>query len=391
MKNFRRACWLMLALGLSLGSLWAEEPLSTEQLRNILNDKTLSLESKLSAIAKLLDPTGTPEVPSGPQTLATASVGQPKSAPSLRLQPKSGKATTPYANYTLQILARSEGGSITALSLDDKNYTFATSPTVGLTESLNLKLGLNIFKLQVTDNSGQVTQQNIEITRTEWPSKQIGQRASLAILPMAQDATNLTESLSQFILETQRYRLVERAQLQAILQEQKLSGSLLADKSSSLQIGKLLSARYSLAGEVRIGKDFEVVTRLLDNETGEILAICDAYAPDVERAKVRYSMEFLAGKIRDALPWFQTELIALQKDKLILTRPDNITPVPGMDFLVVRREPDLRDDDTGLVLVPGEEVVLAKAKLEQVTANTLICSLKEKLGNNFENLKAISQ
>lgn len=67
-------------------------------------------------------------------------------------------------------------------------------------------------------------------------------------------------------------RVVERAQLQQILQEQNLGREGRVDPSSVSQIGRLIGARYMVTGTLfDIRGDVRVDARLFDTETGLIL------------------------------------------------------------------------------------------------------------------------
>jgi TolB-like protein len=67
-------------------------------------------------------------------------------------------------------------------------------------------------------------------------------------------------------------RAVERAQLQAVLQEQNLGREGRVDPNSVVQIGRLVGARYMVTGTIfDLRGDFRIDARLFDAETGEII------------------------------------------------------------------------------------------------------------------------
>jgi TolB-like protein len=67
-------------------------------------------------------------------------------------------------------------------------------------------------------------------------------------------------------------RVVERAQLQQILQEQNLGREGRVDPATVSRIGKLIGARYMVTGElVDIRGSLRIDTRVFNSETGEIL------------------------------------------------------------------------------------------------------------------------
>ena len=360
-----------------------------DHIKTILSDQTLSEKEKVSQISLAVQYESPSPITKEVLTRDIAN-SIPTSPPQIKTNLKDGQAQTPFSNYTLELLARSEGGMIKSITIGGRALSFAPSGTVGVTEDIPLELGENKIELLITDNADQTLAEAITITRVKRPSQSPQQRASLAVLPLDQDSKQLTELLSQFLLETERYRLVEREKLNEIMKEQKLSNSLFSDKSTSIKLGKILSARYSLAGEVRMSNDFEAVTRMIDNESGEVLAIIDAYAPNIERGELKYSLRHLAGKIKQALPWFESDVLSQNNGQIYLSKPEHLQPVNGMDFMLIRKEPDLIDESTGIVLLPGQEFVLGKARLEQVSRKGIICTLEKPI-SDISQLKAVSR
>jgi TolB-like protein len=67
-------------------------------------------------------------------------------------------------------------------------------------------------------------------------------------------------------------RVVERAQIQAILQEQDLARSDRIDQTTALRVGRLLNARYMVTGTLYdVRGQFRIDARLFDVETSQIL------------------------------------------------------------------------------------------------------------------------
>ena len=67
-------------------------------------------------------------------------------------------------------------------------------------------------------------------------------------------------------------RVVERAQIQAILQEQQLSRDSSVDQATALRMGRLLNARYMVTGTIYdVRGNFRIDARLFDVETSQIL------------------------------------------------------------------------------------------------------------------------
>ncbi len=83
----------------------------------------------------------------------------------------------------------------------------------------------------------------------------------------------LSERVVTRLAERGRVRVLERALLDKIMEEQKLSATGLVDAATSVRIGRLLGARGILSGTVTdLGELIEIHTRLLNVETGEVVA-----------------------------------------------------------------------------------------------------------------------
>lgn len=81
----------------------------------------------------------------------------------------------------------------------------------------------------------------------------------------------VSERLTELLAERGFVRIVERAMLDKVLEEQKLAASGLVDPATAVKIGRLLGARGMLTGTAMDqGENLEVHVRLLNIETGEV-------------------------------------------------------------------------------------------------------------------------
>lgn len=91
------------------------------------------------------------------------------------------------------------------------------------------------------------------------------------------DAEYFTEQLMQQAIRNDRFRLVERQDLQSILDELKLQLSGLTDNTQAAKVGELMHADLMIGGTVFKRKDnFELFLKLLRVESGEILSVTKA-------------------------------------------------------------------------------------------------------------------
>ena len=83
----------------------------------------------------------------------------------------------------------------------------------------------------------------------------------------------LASALQERLLEHGRVQLVERAVLEKLMAELKLSTSQLTDRNTALSLGRLLAARLILTGKIiHSGPQTQVSARLIETETGRIVA-----------------------------------------------------------------------------------------------------------------------
>jgi curli biogenesis system outer membrane secretion channel CsgG len=82
----------------------------------------------------------------------------------------------------------------------------------------------------------------------------------------------LPDLLGQTLMTSTRIRLVERQQLEQVLQEQKLGSSALADEQTRLRLGRLVGARWMVFGSlVRIGEVWQMDVRIVDVERAQVV------------------------------------------------------------------------------------------------------------------------
>jgi len=94
--------------------------------------------------------------------------------------------------------------------------------------------------------------------------------------PERQDFSDLGVGLQQMLLtelsQSSDLRIVERATLQQILDEQDLAVEGRVDASTAARVGRLVGARYAITGVFTdVWGDFRMDARIVDGETGEVL------------------------------------------------------------------------------------------------------------------------
>jgi len=108
------------------------------------------------------------------------------------------------------------------------------------------------------------------------------------------EARNITERFSYELSQTRKFNIIERQQLDLILDEQKTQLSGCVADECAVQIGELVGARYVIAGSVtKTFGLYGIAVRLIDVESGEIIThILESDEADVQK--------FVSQRVRNA-------------------------------------------------------------------------------------------
>jgi hypothetical protein len=196
----------------------------------------------------------------------------------------------------------------------------------------------------------------------------------IAVLPFQSEGIDpnvlnaVWNAINGIILNSDRFRAVERAQIESVLQELQLTE--LADPAQALQIGQLTQAYVLLAANiiVRDAKEVEVHARLIDTTTSEQMATYDVFIKDVAnpddlnagaQGLLKFLKEFfpeLSGEVT-----FTREVRGRPEIGVNWTTEDN---VPAMAPLwVVYEIPAELDPDTGEELYPADYEPVGRGRI----------------------------
>lgn len=125
-------------------------------------------------------------------------------------------------------------------------------------------------------------------------------RISMAFIALTSDAKNsfvenyVTDAITQAVYEHGNVKIVERANVQKLLDEQLFQASGYVDDDSAKSIGKLAGVDYVCYGDMKdIGNQITINSRIVDVESGEVVAISrttvdkDTYLKDYAVAQKR--------------------------------------------------------------------------------------------------------
>lgn len=201
------------------------------------------------------------------------------------------------------------------------------------------------------------------------------QRTKLAVLNFKVigrkcDNPALGEVVSEWfitsIVKTGRFEVVERNQLNKILQEQKLGLTGIIDQKTASKIGKVLGADAIITGSiVKLKDSVEINSRVVNAQNGSIIAAenVQAYSEDVLRA----TMDQLTSRI----------MINFPLTGYIVNRTDNIITLDlgqgsglqaGTEFEVFREGEVVKHPKTGKIL-DIRHIYTGKVRITQVDQN----------------------
>lgn len=154
----------------------------------------------------------------------------------------------------------------------------------------------------------------------------VGDRLSIAVLPF--ESKGIGSSLGQIDLldklitgfvNSNRFKVIERAQLEKILVEQKLGLSGIIDVSTAAQIGKGIGVDGVVCGSITQGGNAVTIdARLIDTETAAIISAKDAYSNSVSLQNLSQMLTDLATKFKADLPILHGYVIGVQSEKVTI-------------------------------------------------------------------------
>ncbi len=172
------------------------------------------------------------------------------------------------------------------------------------------------------------------------------------------------------LVNRERFNMVERQQLAAVMTEQQLSEAL-GNPDAALRLGKIIPAQVFLIGDVvERGNEIEVMVRAVSTETGSIVAQVDTNIPDKnDIEKMKFGCDDLAQQLLDAFPRLSGEVLSERSGQIMVnwTTEDGIRE--GMRMLIVEVQEPWIDEDTGEVLEEGDVITVGKAIITNVTSN----------------------
>jgi TolB-like protein len=152
----------------------------------------------------------------------------------------------------------------------------------------------------------------------------VGERLSIAVLPFESKGIggglgqiDLLDKLVTGFVSINRFKVIERAQLEKILEEQKLGMTGIIDATTAAQIGKGIGVDGVVCGSITQGGNAVTIdARLIDTETAAIIVAKDAYSSGTSLQNLSQMISDLAAKFKTDLPLLNGYVISVQGTKV---------------------------------------------------------------------------
>jgi TolB-like protein len=259
---------------------------------------------------------------------------------------------------------------ITKLTLNDKPILSRKGNIIFFSQFIELTEGKNTIVLKAEDDSGNSSQKVISIFRRIPKALQLKERLSLTVLPFEekQNYTEISNSFQDYLINAlvnqNRFNIVERTLLEAILQEQKLGRTELFDERTAIKLGKLIAAKAIVAGNIIQSKTgIEIIARMIDTETSAILATADVYDELTHVRTLNMLSQGLAIKFHREFPLLDGMVVQKKGNSIFTNLGKNLIKVQRR--LIVFRDIPIKHPLTGKILGSDHEM-LGRGRITQV-------------------------
>lgn len=142
--------------------------------------------------------------------------------------------------------------------------------------------------------------------------------------------------LRDILHDSGRVRVVEREILNKLLEELKLSSSRLADPSTALKVGKILSAELIISGSImKEGRDWQVSLRMIEAETTSLkVALTEVIQTEDKQIVAETLGREVLGKIKREYH-LQGRILSYNKDSVVLSIGKNNGVIPGLKMKIL--------------------------------------------------------
>ena len=264
----------------------------------------------------------------------------------------------------------SDENKIEKLTINEDSVLRRKGRHIFFNHLMELREGKNTIIIVAKDEAGNMATQKIIVIRRVPKALQLNERLSLTAFPfeqkgaVSQASLAFQDNLIDALVKRNRFRVVERDRLDLILEEQKLSRTKLFDKRIALRLGRLVAAQSVITGsivETRAG--IEVVARMIDAETSEIIATEDVYDEVKDLPALMSLAEGMAIKFHRDFPLVDGLVIECKGKDIFTDLGQDVIKLQRR--IIVYREEQVKHPVTGKVLGAATQII-GRARVTQV-------------------------
>ena len=213
---------------------------------------------------------------------------------------------------------------------------------------LTLNEGENTITIKAVDTQGNETQFSpVKITRKTFDFLETDYLYTVALLPLriVAQQTISSEALYSMLIkafdeEPKRFNLVERdrAKLEEILHEQKISNTELASPDTAIKIGKIRAAEGVFFGSMEEdAAGIHITLQLVDTETTRVLASASVSDEDKSLKNLEWLLYGLSLKMKRQFPMVQGNVIGVSGNGFHIDAGARGGIVVGMKLILFRK------------------------------------------------------
>ena len=215
--------------------------------------------------------------------------------------------------------------------------------------------------------------------------KLVGERMVVAVMPFENKGASgdlgeiILDKMITVLVNQGRFKVIERAQLNKILEEQSLGSSGVIDANTAAQIGKGIGVDAIIIGSVAAAASgsISIDARVIDTESAKIIVAEDVYSGSSDAQSVKNAIENLANKIVEELPLVEGYIIRIDGTEVILDVGRRGGLKRGMKCIIYKEGADIKHPITGEVLGKETKVlgeVLVKDAFDKYSVANILDS-----------------
>ncbi len=238
-----------------------------------------------------------------------------------------------------------------------KEYLNQTSQNAGPIPPVAKKIPSAVVQPNITEAVKKPTPERT-VRKPAGKIKRVGERMSVAVLPFENKGASrdlgdiVLDKMITALFNEDRFRVIERSQLEAILEEQKLGASGLLDASTAAELGRGLGVDAIILGSVAAAPNgaISLDARAIDTETAMIIVAHDAYSAHSDAQSVKNTVDYLAKKFVSSLPLLQGTVIRIDGGNVMVDVGRTGGLKKGVKCTIYREGKQIKHPVTGEIL-----------------------------------------